>query len=598
MMYYRIITGTIFSIFLFCTSLFAFDTLYVTADLDTSKHLIKGMVNFRLPDDCCFSEIELQLFANSYSSDDTPLMQSYPNMASQLKKSQKWGRTNIDSVFFGNVDLSKNTAINFTCMVISNINTDTISDRTVHVYFTTVVPESGHSLSYYLQEYLLSGWFPIPALSKECQWYSPEYNNYTDLMGDFRIFDISLTIPNNFMAAPSASYIVDTASSTKTIRYIFGPAQEFAISLSAECQTDSVICDSTIIKYYYHNYEKSLIDRINPAVIQAFSHMNHYVGEYPYPNLDIIISPSPFMRNFEFPSLISMFSPKGGAISSRMYETMAIRAVVGQWFSEAVGTDRATTPWLNKSASGLFTKKIIESIWGMDTSIFTYAGLDLSYDDYIRASSRFSEGKGVINRRVELFYSEAEFSSIVNARGVLALETFENLLGDSLLSFFWKQYYDRFNFKHIKYDDFMELADEVGGKDVVDILEKMLNSDTEIDYSVESVTNRRIDSVLYEVSYTLERTGDLDWPINYNLILYNNDTINIEWKPEYHTANIIDTFSSPVQKVLLDPDCIMSIDIDLMNNSLLAETDSRPTLRVSSGVMFLIESLLSYLGGI
>jgi hypothetical protein len=48
---------------------------------------------------------------------------------------------------------------------------------------------------------------------------------------------------------------------------------------------------------------------------------------------------------------------------------------------------------------------------------------------------------------------------------------------------------------------------------------------------------------------------------------------------------------------MIDPDFKFAIDNNLMNNSFLVRPDSRAGMRLSSGMMFLLESLLSFLGG-
>ena len=54
----------------------------------------------------------------------------------------------------------------------------------------------------------------------------------------------------------------------------------------------------------------------------------------------------------------------------------------------------------------------------------------------------------------------------------------------------------------------------------------------------------------------------------------------------------------PAKAVVVDPDNLFTCDADLMNNSIRLNTDSAPAARLSSGLMFLLESLMSLAGGI
>jgi hypothetical protein len=49
---------------------------------------------------------------------------------------------------------------------------------------------------------------------------------------------------------------------------------------------------------------------------------------------------------------------------------------------------------------------------------------------------------------------------------------------------------------------------------------------------------------------------------------------------------------------VIDPDNKFAIDANLLNNSVLSGEDNLPGFRLSSGIVFLVESILSYLGGL
>ncbi len=598
MMFYKSLTGTVLFLCLLCVSSEAFDTLRVTAALDTSRHRIKGLVEYRIPDDCNLTTVEFQLFANIYSSKDTPFMKSRPDLADYLSRMHRWGQIAIDSAFINNANVGDNLEINLTTAVIAGGEFESFDGKTVRLYFTTTIPELGYKLSYIDQEYLLSGWFPTPAIRRDCKWYNPDYGAFAELTGDFHIFDISFSVPENLIVvSPVPPVETVTQDGIVTRRYTFGPAHEFAMALSPEYQEDSVNVGGTILKYYYRSYEKVIVNRIRPTVKTAFEYMNDNVGPYAYPYLNITLVTSPVMDGFEFPAVAALFSPRGGVMASNMYEATAVRTIVNQWFYGVVASDQTRIPWLNRSVAGFFAKEIIELIWGDDTGVFEFAGLELSYEDYLRATARFSAGKGIVNRPADSFGSKAEYTSTIDACGVLVLETFDNMLGDSLSVVFWRKYFERNRFRYADYEEFVSLADEVGGADISDALTTLLNNPTEIDYSVISLSNARADSVSYEVTFKLERTGLPDWPVKYRLILHNGDTLDFDWNPEYHSEIITKVLPSPVSKVIIDPDRVISVDSDLINNSILADTDSRPALRISSGMIFLIESLLSNLGG-
>jgi hypothetical protein len=130
------------------------------------------------------------------------------------------------------------------------------------------------------------------------------------------------------------------------------------------------------------------------------------------------------------------------------------------------------------------------------------------------------------------------------------------------------------------------------------ILSELLGSPSEIDCSVTDLSNKRVDSATYEISFVLRRTGGLSCPIDYAIFTADKDTLFYQWLPEYNSEQITIRNDSPAVKVQVDPEDKITIDADLLNNSVSVQTDNKPGFRLSSGLMFLLESLFSFIGGI
>ncbi|UCD16348.1 MAG: hypothetical protein JSV44_07735 [Candidatus Zixiibacteriota bacterium] len=599
MMLSRIFAGTVVCQLLFCTYAVSYDTLHVEASLDTLAREIIGKVLYRLPDNSRLATVELQLFANLYASEDSPYLRARPHYLERLRNSGGWGGMHIDSIFLDEKNLSNKFSVALTRGVLDPGVEVAVGGRLLTAYFTTAIPEIGDRLSSFDGEFLLDGWFPAPAiLSAEGEWYNPDYGPFAELVGDFHIYDIYFTAPETYVTvAPVPPELIASKDGMKTCRYTFGPAHDFALALSPHYLTDSVVIGGTKFRYYYREYEEPILERIKTAVHQAYQYMSEKVGPYRYSHLSFAFAGTAMSGGVEFPAMAGLSSPKGGIMASRFYDYMVTHEAVHQWFYGMVASDQVLEPWMDEAIATFFTNRIFLHYRGGRANLFNLAGFEFSGTDYLRISLRHASDKGSINRPASMFMNEGDYFGVVYFRGALAVETLDNLLGDSLSGIFWQTYFERYCFKRGASDDFVGLVEEVGGAAIRQHAEELFSGSGQVDYAVEELSNRSTDSGAIETTFTLTRKGPLSAPADYILVLYNGDTLQYRWEPAQYAERISLQVQSPAVEAIIDPENKIAVDVNLLNNSLSISSDGRPGARLASGVMFLVESLLSLLGG-
>lgn len=578
---------------------FAVDTLRISAKLDTLKKHIVGVMEYRLPSEPDLKSFEFQLYPNLYSSEESPYLKKKHYLLNHLLETHEWGGMDIDSVLVDEYNLSKSVQVNLTKgALVPDKNLD-LNSKTVRIFFTTYIPGFGDRLSHIGDEYMLGNWFPSPALlKKDGTWYNPVYGAFAEPVGEYFHYEMDFTLPNGFLVAapvkPVESPIDDTLIN---LHFSFGPALDFALALSPHYMIDSSNIEGTSVRIYYRDYEKPIIERIKTAVQYTLEYMNNNVGEYVYDNLTFALTNASSVGGIEYPGFIVLTSPRGGLMATRFYETLVVHETVHQWFYGMIGSDQVESPWMDESIANFFTHKIVLHYWGSDTNLLEFAGLEFTERDNLRALAQSVTAPCAVDYPTYAFKNESEYFGIIYFKGSLAQETFDNILGDSLSNIFWKRYYELYSFKHPSQEDFINLAGEIAGDDVRTCLEILLNSPVEIDYCVNDLKNKIIDSTTYEISFEIEKHGALLLPVKYRIILYNGNTLDGQWTPAFNSKEITVSASAPAKTVIIDPDNIIAIDGNMFNNSVSIETDNRPGVRLSSGLMFLLESFLSFIGG-
>lgn len=581
-------------------SSFGLDTLKIDVHLDTLRKDLSGWVEYRLPFNSALKSFEFQLFPNVYSDKDTYYLRKNVGIRNHLINSGKWGEMVIDSVRLGNTDVTENLEIEYTKGRVPSVNGQSLSGQIVRIYFNTRIPEMGDRLSYYNNDYQLDGWFPRPAiLLDDGTWYNPSYGPHSELIGRYRQYEIDFKLPKNLIvASPVSPIVTEFDDSLLNHHFSFGPAHDFALAISPDYLIDSSLVGKTQLYIYYRDFEHKAVETIKYSVGKTFDYMNSRIGEYAYDRFSVALNITSFSGGVEFPGLITMSSPKGMTMAIRIYDMLCAHETVHQWFYGMIGSNQIENPWLDEGITSFFTKKIADNIWGKEANLFNWAGITFSENDLFRAYAHVATGANSINEPTYQFVSEPEYFGTVYFRGAMAIETFDNLMTDSLSRIFWAEYYNRYLFGNPTTENFLELVGEITGVDLQQMLVQLINHHGDIDYAVYDLRNEQVDSITYRAGFILKRKGPLDIPIDYVMILNNGDTLHFEWHARQNMEDVYKIVPHPVSKIIIDPEFKIAIDNNLLNNSTAIDPDNLPATRLTSGVIFLVESFFSFIGGL
>ncbi|MEW5924273.1 MAG: M1 family metallopeptidase, partial [Candidatus Zixiibacteriota bacterium] len=570
-------------LFLLADRVYSFDTLRVDATLDTLRKDISGSVTFVLPLSPDLSSFELQLFPNVYSSEETPYLRERKFLRKMLKDSNVWGEMLLDSVVLDGANITRDVNVDYTRAVYRPEQAAKINGKSVRIYFRTRLPEKGDRLSTMGGTYFLDGWFPYPGILKDDgSWYSPNYTSFAELVGDFYQYDVTLHLPANLKIASAVPpEIIESEDTLAVNRFSFGPAHDFALVLAPDFLVDSADKDEINITVYYQPGDLSSVERVKEAARFTIEYMEKKVGPYPYDRLNCAIFDMIEHGGVEMPGLIALSKPRGPVLKTHLYDMLVIHETIHQWFYGIINSNQAEYPWMDEALTDYFTLKIMEEKWGIEANLFDFAGFKVSERDQLRMASQMSADYGAINRPASAFVDEGDYYGTVYMRGAFIIETFNNLLGDSLSNLFWRNYYEQFKFKSPTPEDFISVAWETCGEKIKTAIDELIYHVGPIDYSIQYMSNRQIDSVTFETEIVLQKEGNLSLPVGYRLVLYNGDTLDYVWEANYHSEKIILKLPSPVIEVILDPDHIIAVDDDLANNSMTARTDNRPAFRLS-----------------
>lgn len=580
--------------------LFSFDTLRIEAALDTVFHQMTGFVAYKIPAEPSSGTIEFQLFPNVYSSDSTPYMRRSPFGAQDYPGARRFGQIIVDSVLLGGMNLTANLKVEYTKGEVALPKGHKSAGGVFKIFFQTMIPSQGDRLTHRGREYLLDGWYPSPArLLPDKIWYNPYYGGFSELVGDYFYFDVNLSLPAGYVVASAAPPTRDsTDDSGRVVNFFFGPAHDFALAVSPYFRTDSLEIGGTRLRLFYHNNEAATLEEIKDVSEKTLRYMNDRVGPYQYDYLNVVLTDISMAGGIELPGLVVLHSGAANLVFGRMFRAVVVHEIVHQWFYGMIGSNQVDNPWMDEAVSEFFTSEVLEEYWGREANLLDFAGFKLSDRNLRRFTAQFGGDGIIIAQPSYQFLNDLDYFSSNYARGGLAIETMDKLLGDSLSDRFWKEYFRRFLFKHPSESDFLNLLGEFGGARLKDFLDKILYNDYNLNISLSNLRNERLDTSAVRIELSFRKTGGLDFPIDYWVYLSNGDTLKGVWDTQSGAEEVVVLAESYAVGAVLDPEDKFAADRDRLDNSLLLTGSSRPAMRLSSGLLFLLESLLSAVAGL
>ena len=582
------------------TGVAALDTLQVIARLDMSENRLSGQFRHDLPQTIEMTEYQFQLWANVYTK-DTDFLKSVGGMIQT--GTGRPGATRIDSAFLDEQNITAYITIENTRGTIALPDKERLDGRRLRLYFETDIPSFGDRLNVRNGNFLLSGWFPKPAiLNPDGTWYNPVYGAFCEPIGDFYHFDITLSAPDSMVVAfPAAADERNIGEGLVEYRCHFGPAHDFVMAAAPDYRLDT----TGRVRIYYREADLPILRRLRRTVQTTLDYMER-LAPYPYDLFTVAVTDAGFWGGIEFPGMIAISRPQGGPMVSRYFEVITIHEVIHQWFFGMLASDQVEHPWMDEAITQYFTNLIAEAEWGREANLMDIFGIKIRTRDESRAGAAISRGQEIIDQPAYSYIGASRYFSTIYSRGSLAVETISNFLGGPVFDSagssgafrFWKRYVDEYKFRRVVPSDFRRILAESGGDSVAAVFDLLFTTPDEIDIAVADLQNTRIDSVTAGVSFELSLTGRLRWPIPYRLFYSDGDSLDGVRKITYNTERVSLELDRPVRTVIVDPENLFAIDADLMNNSVQLDTDSRPATRLSSGLMFLLESLMSLVGGI
>jgi len=288
------------------------------------------------------------------------------------------------------------------------------------------------------------------------------------------------------------------------------------------------------------------------------------------------------------------------------------------WYG-MVGSNEFEEAWLDEGINSYSEAKAMDKYYGADGSMFDLGRLKIGEIPYQRLNVI---GSGRFDPIVKFswdFVGGGSYSLNVYQKASLMLQTLERWLGEETMGRVMKAYFERWRFRHPTTRDFVQVAEEVSGRDLAWFFDQALYSPDKLDYGISGLSCDEVPSPeglfdepkegarptpertaakaeapkLYRSRVVAARFGEWVFPQDIRVRFNDGKTVRETWDGRDRWKRFSYVSPAKVVSAEVDPDHKLLLDVNFTNNSRVLEPTRGPVLKYAAGVLGWFQALLS-----
>ena len=572
--------------------------------------------------------LTLHLYLNAFANNRTTLMTGLGERAERwwARHPDGWGRIDLAALRVGGRDALADLA--FVQPDDGNPDDHTLAHLRLaaplpprgtvdlELDFIATLPRlfvrSGHAAPFFF----VGQWYPKLAVLEDGRWRGHQYHATSEFYADFATYDVSLTVPATYVLGHTgvAEPALDNGDGTKTVRVRAADVHDFAWTADPRFRVLEADSDGVAVRLLLQPPHHSQAPRLLAALRAAMTRNATWFGPYPYPVLTVV-DPGPGgwgAAGMEYPMLFTAGTTWWMPSGVRLPEMLVVHEFGHQYWQGLVANDEVTEAWLDEGVNTYVEGLIMDEAYGPGSYLDLF-GLRVGAVALQRAQYLAGGGWDAIATPSFRMLDEASYASTTYAQTALALRSAAALSGgqDAMLAALGA-YFRAWRFGHPREADLRASLSAALGPRVDPLLAQLLHTTGRLDYAVARVTSRPIAAPApagglvarpaapprrYRSEVVVERRGEVRVPVQI-LVAYDDGGQTREtWDGEGRWYRIDATGTRQVAYAVVDPDGLLPLDVDRLNNSRLREPGTRGVWRLAARWGLWLQTALLALSG-
>ncbi|MFA3781732.1 M1 family metallopeptidase [Melioribacteraceae bacterium 4301-Me] len=497
----------------------------------------------------------------------------------------------------------------------------------VNIYFnySMKIPKSIKRLGYASGRnfYFISQWYPKLGVFEDGKWVCSQYHPYTNFYSDFADYNVSITVPKNFVVGATGNLSYSNETDNK-ITYVY---QQAAVHDFAWFTTDNILYRDQIyrrndrseilIKAFVQPEREKYFDRYFKVIKNCLRYFEDNIGVYPYENITIVDVPRTCAAGgMEYPTLFTTSAELFSPVETHQPEYVTAHEFSHQFFYGLLANNEVYEAWLDEGFATYISTKIVYNYYGDELAFFkiasfipvfglnllSYKGIPIIYTLAKIPKQESSEqlkgyytniAIGTISEKSYLL--PTKLSYVVNSylKPSLVLESLERYLGHKKMMHILKKYFDKYKFKHPKAEDFINVVQENSDENMDWFFNEFYKSANTYDYLVSNLSY--LGKNFYAVFVQKKGNGFFK---NEVALITDKDTLYQKWDKDENYHVFIFYTKNKVKAAVIDPERKNLLDVNFANNSYTIEPNYSASLSITIRWFFWIQNALMIIGSI
>ncbi len=385
-------------------------------------------------------------------------------------------------------------------------------------------------------------------------WNTHQFHAATEFYADYGTFDVNLTVPSDFEIGATGTQrsARQNADGTTTYNFYQEDVHDFAWTTQPKAQMMKVVrtfkadeqttpaeiaewsrktgappeevkLQDVQVTLLIQREHRKQIDRHFKAVFAAIKWFGLMYGRYPYDVLTLVDPGDRGAGGMEYPTLITAGTNFWPAQWAHSPEGVIVHEFGHQFWYGLVGNNEFEEAWLDEGFNSYSTTKVLEQayppaqsykyLFGVPVAAITWVDLPVprypwhgvggvgmgAYWDWVPLSQMYARsGRGYwMEAQTDAMaqpswktFNRASYGVQAYAKPEITLRTLDELLGEV-----WprviRTYHQRWRFKHPDALDFLQVVNEVSGRDMKWFFDQTLYGTGMLNYSVSFTTGER-----------------------------------------------------------------------------------------------------------
>ncbi len=502
----------------------------------------------------------------------------------------------------------------------------------VKINFETKLPSIIIRTGFTGDFYFVAQWFPkfgVYEAAREGEkgrgeWNCHQFHAHSEFYSNHSVYDVKITLPADHVIGSCGKLVAEKAEGElKTQVFRAEDIVDFAWTAWPGYTVHKDKWNHIEIALLVPEVRTEQVERHFTAVKNALEYLTANVGPYPWDYMTIVDPPlsGSGASGMEYTTLFTSQSSDVMPEFLNLPEQVTIHEFGHAYFMGILASNEFEEPWLDEGVNTYWEARIMDHFYGPDAGMIDHRLFKVSDKSVGRLPYIMSPARQLVtNREYSWNYPRGSYYMMSYQKAATVLHTLTGIIGEETMNNAFREYYNKWAFRHPTGRDFINVVSEAVRKEHGDkfgpdmnwFFDQTLYGNGICDYRVSQIDNRKFRKPEGKMDYTdepenedsgtdslytavamIDRVGEVMLPVEVLIHFTNGDEVLEVWDGRERYKDFTYTGFRQIEWVKIDPDYKIAMDVNMVNNSLSESPSRTPVRRIANKLLAFFQFYLS-----